>query len=269
MNKTVLITGSSSGIGLATALYMHKKGWNVVATMRNPETRNTELNKVNDILKLHLDVKDLNSIQTAIQKSISKFGKIDAIVNNAGFALVGPFEESDSEKVKDQFHTNVFGLMDVTREIIPHFRSNGGGSIVNVASVGGRITFPFYGLYHGTKWAVEGFSESIQHELKEFNIKVKIIEPGPIRTNFYDSSMKFTSEDGGVYSTKFKKAFNMMNYFGKKGATPERVAKTIYNAASSNSWKLRYPVGSMGMLMLRRLLPDRLFNGAFGFVIMR
>lgn len=269
MKKTVLITGSSSGIGLETALLFHQNNWNVAATMRHPESRKTELHEINEIQKLHLDVKDKESIKSAIQSTVEKFGKIDAIVNNAGFALVGPFEESTDAQIRDQFDTNVFGVMDVVRKIIPHFRGNKGGTIVNVASVGGRVTFPYYSLYHGTKWALEGFSESLHHELKEFNIKVKIIEPGPVKTNFYDSSMKFTSKEGGVYNNKFEKAFKMMNSFGEKGASPKRVAKTIYKAASSNNRKLRYPVGSMGMLLLRKLLPDSIFNGAFGYVIMR
>jgi len=269
MKKTVLITGSSSGIGLETALLFHQNNWNVAATMRHPESRKTKLHEIDEIQKLHLDVKNKESIKSAIQSIIEKFGKIDAVINNAGFALVGPFEESSDVQIRDQFDTNVFGVMDVVREIIPHFRENKSGTIVNVASVGGRVTFPYYSLYHGTKWALEGFSESLQHELKEFNIKVKIIEPGPIKTNFYDTSMKFTSKEGSIYKNKFEKAYKMMNSFGEKGAAPKRVAKTIYTAVSRNNWKLRYPVGSMGMLLLRRLLPDSIFNGTFRYMIMR
>src|SRR5205085_5519867 len=124
---------------------------------------------------LQLDVTNRDAIKQAIARSLEQFGAIDAVVNNAGYGMVGPFEASTPEQVERQFSTNVFGLMNVTREILPYFRERGGGIIINVASVGGRITFPLYSVYHATKWAVEGFSESVQYEVKQFNIKVKII----------------------------------------------------------------------------------------------
>ncbi|HRH43553.1 MAG TPA: SDR family oxidoreductase, partial [Pyrinomonadaceae bacterium] len=195
MDKVILITGASSGIGNHTVKLFQSKGWKVAATMRSPE-KSTDLQKIADVECIRLDVTDLDSIKSAIQTTLEKFGRIDAVVNNAGYGLVGAFEASSREQIVQQYMTNVFGLMDVTREILPYFREQKRGTIVNVASVGGRITFPLYSLYHGTKWAVEGFSESLQYELKPFNIKVKIIEPGPIKTDFYDRSMDLTKKDG-------------------------------------------------------------------------
>ncbi len=268
MNKTVLITGSSTGIGMETALFFHKKKWTVVATMRNPDTRTTDLHAIDDILKLHLDVLDNKSITTAIEAAIEKFGKIDVIVNNAGYGLVGAFEASNHDQINRQFDTNVFGLMTVIREILPTFRKQQSGTIINIASIGGRLAFPLYSLYHATKWAVEGFSESLQYELKPFNIKVKVVEPGPIKTDFYDRSADIMKKQGlTAYDGYVERAMKIMLGFGEKGVHPRVVASTIYKAASTNSWKLRYPVNTQGMLAIRKLMPDALFSGLVRTVI--
>jgi NADP-dependent 3-hydroxy acid dehydrogenase YdfG len=184
MEKVVLITGASSGIGKETAKLFQAKNWKVAATMRSPE-KAEDLQKIVDLECLRLDVTDIESIKSAIAETLDKFGRIDAVVNNAGYGLIGPFEAATPEQIEKQFQTNVFGLMNVYREVLPYFREQRRGFIVNVASVGGRVTFPLYSLYHATKWAVEGFSESLQYELEQFNIRVKIIEPGPIKTDFY------------------------------------------------------------------------------------
>ena len=187
MTRTVIVTGSSTGIGKATVLRLHKAGWQVVASMRTPEAA-AWIPTSERFLAPRLDVTDRDSIRLVLDEAIERFGRIDAVVNNAGYGLVGPFEASTHEQVERQFATNVFGLMNVVREILPHMRESGGGTILNVSSVGGRITFPLYSVYHATKWAVEGFSESLQFELRQFNIHMKIVEPGPIRTEFYDRS---------------------------------------------------------------------------------
>jgi len=176
MKKTILITGTSSGIGKATAIHFQQKGWNVIATMRTPE-KETELNKLENVQLERLDVLDLESIDQAIKNGISSFGKIDAIVNNAGYGAYGPLESFPRENIIKQFNTNVIGLMDVTKAIIPHFRVNKDGVIINISSIGGQITFALGSLYHGTKFAVEGISESLHYEMKEIGVKVKIVEP--------------------------------------------------------------------------------------------
>ena len=183
MPKTILITGCSSGIGHSTATFFASNGWNVIATMRTLE-KETQLNLIPNILVVKLDVTNIDSIKKAITDGVARFGRIDAIVNNAGFAVAGPFEPATTEQIKKQFETNVFGLMNCIREILPAFRSQKNGVIINIASMGGRISFPYFSLYHSTKWAVDGFCESLQYELASFGIKVKIIEPGAIKQIF-------------------------------------------------------------------------------------
>lgn len=269
MPQTILITGASSGIGKATAIYFAEQGWNTVATMRTPEKAGNWA-QPNNITLMRLDVLDLASIQQAINDTITKFGRIDAVVNNAGYGLVGPFEASTNEQIKRQFDTNVFGLMNVCREVIPHFRAQHGGTIINVASMGGRLTFPLYSLYHGTKWAVEGFSESLQFELQPFHIRVKIIEPGAIKTDFYDRSMDVMSKPGlSAYDAYVNRAMPNMNRFGEKAPGPEKVAAVIYQAATDGSGKLRYQVNSVPLLALRWLLPLAWFQGIMRMVLLK
>lgn len=259
MSKTVLITGASTGIGRSTALLFAEKGWTVIATMRNPEKADFESDRIH---VLPLDVTDAQSIQTAIDKSLSQFGTIDVLVNNAGYGLVGAFENCSPDQIQRQFATNVFGLMEVTRALLPHFREKRSGVIVNIASIGGRMSFPTYSLYNSTKWAVEGFSEGLQYELEQFNIRVKIIEPGPIKTDFYDRSPDVAKSDLTAYDDFVNQILPKINRAGEQGAPPEEVAKIIFKAANDNSPKLRYPAdpGARSAILLRRLLPDGLLS---------
>ncbi len=259
MNKVVLITGASSGIGNETAKLFQTKNWKVAATMRTPENA-VDLKQIADIECFKLDVTDNDSIKTAIAAVIAKFGRIDTVVNNAGFAVVGPFEAATPEEIEREMQTNVYGLMNVCREILPIFREQKGGTIVNVASMGGRITFPLYSIYHASKWAVEGFSESLQYEVKQFGIKIKIIEPGPIKTDFYERSMTITKKEGlTAYDNFVARAMPNMQKAGETGADSSVVAETIYRAVTDDSWKMRYPVNARAILTLRRLLPDSIF----------
>jgi NAD(P)-dependent dehydrogenase (short-subunit alcohol dehydrogenase family) len=259
MTRTVLITGSSTGIGEAAAKYFRQQGWNVAASMRSPEKAGSWVQQER-ILPLRLDVTDAASIQEAIAAAVHRFGSIDVLVNNAGYGLVGPFEASTPEQVERQFATNVTGLMNVTRAILPHFRERREGVLVNVSSMGGRLTFPLYSIYHATKWAVEGLSEGLVYELEPFNIRVKIVEPGPIKTDFYDRSMDLMTKPGlTAYDDFVGKAMPNMQKAGASAPGPEVVARVIYKAATDGSKQLRYPVNSAMILWLRQLLPVRLF----------
>ncbi len=259
MDKVILITGASSGIGKETAKLFQTKNWKVAATMRDPD-KVADLQKIADIETFRLDVTDIKSIQTAIEEVLNKFGQIDAIVNNAGYGLVGAFEAATPEQIEKQFQTNVFGLMNVCREILPYFREQKKGTIVNVASVGGRVTFPLYSLYHSTKWAVEGFSESLQYEVKQFGIKIKIIEPGPIKTDFYDRSQDLTRKQNlTVYDQFIEKVMPNIQKAGADAPDGSVVAEVIYKSVTDDSWKLRYDVNTKGMLTARKILPDSLF----------
>jgi short-subunit dehydrogenase len=269
MNKVVLITGASSGIGKETAKLFQSKDWNVAATMRSPE-KSDDLQGITDIECLRLDVTDPESISSAIASAIDKFGRIDAVVNNAGYAVVGPFEAATPQEIEEQLQTNVYGVMNVCREILPIFREQKGGVIVNVASMGGRITFPLYSVYHASKWAVEGFSESLQYEVMDFGIKVKIIEPGPIKTDFYDRSMTIAKKDGlTAYDGFVARAMPNLQKAGETAPGVKIVAETIYRSVTDETWKLRYQVNSRAILTLRRLLPDRIFLPLIKRVVLR
>jgi len=205
-------------------------------------------------------VTDQTSVREGIRTALDQFGRIDAVVNNAGFAVIGPFEAASDEQIEQEFQTNVFGMMFVCREILPIFREQKRGTIINVASMGGRITFPLYSIYHATKWAVEGFSEALQYEVREFDIRVKIIEPGPIKTDFYTRSASVTKKEGlTAYDNFVARALPNLQRAGETAPDGRIVAEAIYDAATDDSWKMRYPVNSQAILAARRLLPDALF----------
>ncbi|QPH38687.1 SDR family oxidoreductase [Pedobacter endophyticus] len=241
--QTIFITGASSGFGKETAKLFQAKGWNVIATMRSPEKEH-ELTKLENILVLELDVQDENSIKTAVQKGIEKYGKIDALLNNAGFAVMGIFETASEEQIQNQYDVNVFGMMRTTKAILPFMRTQAKGVIVNISSVAGRVGLPFASIYESSKFAVEGFSEALHFEVGNFGIKVKIIEPGSSPTNF-GNARKSTDNDIADYNPFLGKFFE--NYPKKtaqcKTATLQEVAETIYNAVTDKRDKLRYIIG--------------------------
>jgi NAD(P)-dependent dehydrogenase (short-subunit alcohol dehydrogenase family) len=269
MAKTILITGASSGIGKATALYFSDRGWNVAATMRAPD-KATGWPTRGGLLLQKLDVTDVESIRKALTDTLARFGTIEAIVNNAGYGLVGPFEGATPEQIERQLGTNLVGVMNVVREILPIFRRQGGGVIANVSSVGGRVTFPLYSLYHATKWGLEGFSEALQFELKPLNIRVKIIEPGPIKTDFYDRSMDLSSKPGlTAYDNYVARAMPALQKANETAPGPEIVARVIYKAVTDGSWKLRYSANGALFLALRRLIPERVFRAVVARAVER
>lgn len=260
MSKTILITGASSGIGKATAIHFQQQGWNVIATMRSPE-KETELNKLENVHLEKLDVLDLDSIEQAIQNGISKFGRIDALLNNAGYGAYGPLESFPRENIIKQFNTNVIGLMDVTKAIIPHFRANKDGVIVNISSIGGQMTFALGSLYHGTKFAVEGISESLHYEMKEIGVKVKIVEPGFIATDFGGRSFDFQAGDIEDYQPLINALMKQWQNPDNKVSPPSLVAKVIFNAVTDGTDELRYRAGEDADFLLdkRKKLTDAEF----------
>lgn len=260
MRKVVLITGSSSGIGKATVELFASRGWQVAATMRDP--LKMSFSKLNNVKSYELDVTDDRQVRSVFKQVEKDFGSIDVVVNNAGYGLDGVFEAISDEKIKKQFDTNVFGLMRVTRMAIEHMRPKKVGTIVQISSMGGRVTFPLYSIYHSTKWAVEGFSESLQYELNQFGVRIKIVEPGVIKTDFYGKNRVFAKPKERIgYDSLISKVERLSMSSGKNGVSPKIVANTIYKAAISNSNKLRYTSGNPAPLLvyIKKIIPERLF----------
>lgn len=261
MKQTILITGASSGIGKETAKYFQSKGWNVIATMRNPED-GAELSALDNVLVTKLDVLDLPSIEGAVNAGIEKFGKIDVLVNNAGYGAYGTLESFARENIVRQFNTNVIGLLDVTKAVLPHFRANKGGVIINISSIGGKMTFPLGTLYHGTKFAVEGITESLSYEVEEFGGKVKIVEPGAIATDFGGRSLDFSSDDSQTeYRSIVQKITVGMPEFFKNASPASVVAEVIFQAATDGSDQIRYTAGddAKQIIASRAQTEDRAF----------
>ena len=215
----------------------------MVATMRNPE-KETELTQLKNVLVTRLDVLDTHSINTAVNDAVSRFGKVDALLNNAGYGAYGPLESFPREKILRQFHTNVIGLLDVTRALLPHFRENKSGTILNVSSMGGKMTFPLGSLYHGTKFAVEGLSESLRYEVEPFGVSVKIIEPGAIATDFAGRSFDFHHDPKlKEYQHIVDKVMVVFPKMLKNASPASIVTHVIYEAATDGKAKLRYMAG--------------------------
>jgi NAD(P)-dependent dehydrogenase (short-subunit alcohol dehydrogenase family) len=243
MSKTILITGASSGFGRETAKIFQQQGWNVVATMRSPE-KEQELSALENVLVTRLDVQDTESIQSAVSDAVHHFGSIDVLLNNAGYGLMGVFESATTEQIQQQYAVNVFGLMDVTRAVLPQMRQQVSGTIINISSFGGQVGLPFGSLYNSSKFAVEGLSESLSHELATFGIAVKVIEPGGVDTNFRNG-IEMIKNEIPEYNPI------LGNFFGRYAgatahlpkATAENVAQTIYDAATDGKAQLRYVIG--------------------------
>ena len=256
--KTIVITGASSGIGQATARLFLAKGWNVAATMRHPEAE-SDLTQSARLRRIALDVQDPKSPKIAVAEAIAAFGKVDVWLNNAGYGAFGPVEAGTREQIVRQFDVNVFGLIACVQAIAPHFRERRAGVLINVSSVGGIMTVPAYSVYNATKFAVEGLSEGLWYELGTFGIKVKVIEPGAIKTDFGGRSQDAWDisalPDYGPFMDKVKAA---RARYRKGSSSPELVAEVIYHAATDPSDRMRYLAGPDA----RRFVPLRRALGA-------
>ena len=246
MTRTILITGASSGIGRATAHHFQREGWNVVATMRNPDQAG-DLADLARVLPARLDVTDAASVQAAVQAAVAQFGGIDVLLNNAGYGAYGPLEAFDMDGIRRQFETNVLGLLQVTKAVLPVLRKAGQGVIVNVSSIGGRITFPLGALYHGTKFAVEGLSEALHYELEPLGIRVKIVEPGMIATDFSGRSFDFRPGEGlADYQPVIDRFLAVLGSpeMAASASPPSVVSQVIWTAATDGTPRLRYTAGA-------------------------
>ncbi|MED4954469.1 SDR family oxidoreductase [Paenibacillus macerans] len=245
MTKTVLITGSSTGLGNTAAKKFANEGWNVVATMRKPDRRLAEENP-DRIFVTELDVTKPATIEAAIAAGITRFGRIDAVVNNAGVSILSIFEATPMNVIRGIFETNVFGVMNVIQAITPYFREQGGGTIVNVTSNVGFVSNPLLTVYVATKHAVEGLSESLSYELESQNISVKLVEPGAMRTTNFASNTMAAAQDVSIpqaYKSYFDHMMNSMLNYPFDSADENQVADQVYAAACDPSNRLRYLAG--------------------------
>ena len=261
--QTILITGASSGIGKETAKLFQSKGWNVIATMRNPGNE-SELTQLENVLVAKLDVLDLDSIQNAFTEGVQKFGSIDVLLNNAGYGAYGPLEAFSRDQVLRQFNTNVIGLLDVTKTVLPHFRQNKKGIIINISSIGGKMTFPMGSLYHGTKFAVEGISESLSYEVAQFGGQVKIVEPGMIATDFAGRSLDFSNDENITeYQNLVNSLMAAMPTMAENASPASVVAEVIFKAATDGKDQLRYTAGEDAKMLManRQQYDDATFIG--------
>jgi len=264
-SKAVLITGCSSGIGHATALLLAENGWTVYATARREETLADLQNA--GCKTLALDVTDEGSMSAAVDAVINAEGAVGVLINNAGYSQSGAVESVPLDQVRRQFETNVFGLIRMCQLVLPGMRDQRWGRIVNLSSMGGRLTFPGGGLYHGSKYAVEAISDALRFEVRGFGVEVIVIEPGLIVTNFGDTAAGSVGETEGPYADFNREVAKAVEnvYKGplaRFGAGPEAVAKTIAGALKSDHPKTRYPVTPSARIMMaqRSLLPDRLWD---------
>jgi NAD(P)-dependent dehydrogenase (short-subunit alcohol dehydrogenase family) len=249
-DSVAVVTGSSTGIGYETSLILARSGFLTYATMRNlnkGENMKSVMAKENLPIQIkQLDVTDDESVTNAIQTISSEAGKIDVLVNNAGYGLNGAFEDLDMDEIKAQYETNVFGLIRTTQAVLPIMRRQKSGTIVNISSGAGRFGFPSGSAYVSTKFAVEGLSESMSYELESFGIRVVIVEPGVIRTNFNEGLVvaKKSKDPNSPYSQIMQKTIAGFEEMMKNASSPELVAEVVLNAIRDKNPSLRYLAGS-------------------------
>lgn len=241
MQKTIFITGASTGLGKAAALLFQSKGWQVIATMRHPE-KETMLDKLDNVLVLPLDVTDLKQINGTV-KSVTEKYSVDVVLNNAGYGLVGPLEAFSDEQIQRQLDTNLMGVIRVSKAFTTYFRENKSGLLINVTSMFGLIGYPTCSVYAASKFAIDGFSESLAYELARFGVKVKTIAPGGIQTDFAGRSM-----DGGAHAAYEQLIKKVSEGYSEKSisqfSTAGLIASVIYEAATDNKSQLRYIAGA-------------------------
>jgi NAD(P)-dependent dehydrogenase (short-subunit alcohol dehydrogenase family) len=256
-SPVVLVTGASSGIGHAVASAFAAKGFEVFGTSRNP--RNTE--PIPGVELVQLDVTDPESVTAAVSTVVQRAGRIDVLVNNAGFGVLGAAEESSTAQAQQLFDTNFFGLVRVTREVLPYLRAQRGGRIINIGSVLGFLPAPYGALYSASKHAVEGYSESLDHETREFGVRVSVVEPGYTNTAFEASA---TDADSPIesYAPVREHVKKILAKSVRAGDDPAVVARVVLNAATSRTPKLRYPAGPLArrLALLKKVAPAGLLD---------
>jgi len=255
--KKAFITGASSGIGLETVKYLVSKGWKVAATMRNTKAAD-ELNKLSGVKLYTLDVTKADDVKSVVQNAWNDFEGIDVVINNAGYGAIGPFEGATLEQIQLQMDTNFMGSVRIMKAFIPLLKQQKQGVIINLSSIAGRLGMPLYNIYHASKFAIEGLTESLYYELRPFGIRVRLVEPGPIKTEFNGRSRQdLVAEQGQGYEYIVTTINKFYNKTFSKAEGADVVAKTIYKAATQRGSKIRYPAGRMAksLMLINKLTP--------------
>jgi NAD(P)-dependent dehydrogenase (short-subunit alcohol dehydrogenase family) len=269
-NKNVaLVTGSSSGFGLLTCIALAKEGFRVIASMRNPEKAEKlaaaagQAGVASSLEIVQLDVTDFEQIELVVQQTVTRHGRIDLLVNNAGYAAAGFVEELSLDQWQHQFDANFFGLVAVTKAVLPHMRKRQKGTIINISSISGRIGFPGLSAYAASKHAVEGFSESLRLELLPYNVHVVLIEPGSYKTEIWSKgTAQIKRNPDSPYAGQLRLIDRQVERIISAAPEPDEVIAAIVKAATSPHPRLRYPVGKgvFSSILLKNLLPWRFFE---------
>lgn len=260
--KTIFITGASTGLGKATAQLFQNNGWKVIATMRNPEAA-ADLAALENVTVLPLDVTNFDQIQSTVKQTL-ELTDVDVVFNNAGYGLMGPLEALKDDQIARQLNTNLLGVIRVTQAFIPYFREKNNGMFISTTSIGGFIAFPLNSIYPATKWALEGWSESMAFELNQFGIDIKTVSPGGIKTDFVSRSLDSASSP--AYEDMMNSLFSKMEGMMEAASTPEQIAEVVYEAATDGKKQLRYVAGedAKAIYAQRLELGDEAFREQFG-----
>ena len=249
--KTIFITGAGAGLGKATAKLFQSKGWQVIATMRNPE-KETELTELKNVAVLKLDVTDASQINNTVQQVIEQYG-VDVVLNNAGYGLIGPLEAFSDAQITRQIDTNLLGVIRVMNAFTPYLRNKGEGVFITITSMFGLVGYPTCSVYSATKWALEGFCECMAYDLATFGVQVKTIAPGGIQTDFASRSLDGAQHEAYLpLMAKVSEGYSeekISNY-----STPQQIADVIYEAATDNNDQLRYLAGQDAVALYRERL---------------
>ena len=257
--KVALVTGVSSGIGREIALLLAESGFEVFGSTRRDDSKLD----LPGVKRITLDVTDDASVARAMATILKETGRIDAVINNAGYALIGSIEESSLAEAKAQFETNFFGVMRLVGAVLPQMRRQGQGRIVNISSVMGFLPGPYMGIYAATKHAIEGYTETLDHEVRRFGIRALLVEPTWTKTNLGSHGMTVRNSLD-AYSKEKKTVTGIFQRSIENGTDPRAVAKTVLRALTDRSPRLRYPVAEGRQLaLLRRLIPPAFFDGTF------
>ncbi len=269
--KTVLVVGASSGIGRACALHLARRGYRVFGTTRRPPAAveaalRRELTSADRLEIVAMDVDDDASVTGAVREVAERAGRVDGVVNSAGFGIGGSIEDTADDEAKAIFETNLFGTLRVCRAVLPIMRRQRSGTIVNISSIGGRIGLPFQGLYSATKFAVEGLTESLWMEVHRFGVRVVLLEPGDFATGFTDNRRPARgASESEAYADAYRAALSIVEKDERGGASPEAIGRLVARILSVRSPRLRYTVGPVLeriAIRLKSVLPARLFGWA-------